>query len=436
MELVRKYLFARNASGEAKPMSFFTLGVLISVLLILNGLLFKTYAIAMTSPTWEAARQLGLSYVFAETCVIIYAVRRGLDLGKIWSGLPFHVRSAAALFLIYFWIGGTFFSDAAPFALAQNVIFIVHVLFALATYHSMTLVDVSSLRQFVHPLGIGLFVFCGMTAWAFLNHPPITTMPDGEIIWQFVIPGFISVRLFGAFCGAIFCLLLAQLLLDEESEPRRISPYLWLTLCGAMTVWSGTRNAILGIVVVAAIMLIFYGIRVRGLKSLFYLVVSAATAIGLALSLIPFNDPAFMLVALQDTATAESISGGRASYWNDVWNAYLTVPWFGAGPFASFWILPDGAQTHVQPHNIILQFLLSWGLPATLLALAILAYATWKAHCVCFRQRQALPFLAMLDCLLVMSLFDGMAHFAQPLMLMMICFGVIFSTTKCAEASV
>lgn len=413
-----------------KPLALSTLGVMISLLLVLNGLVFRTYQISMTSPPLEAARQFGLLYVLAEIGVILYSLRHGLDLRALWSGLPRFARYCGVFFVSVFWIGGAFQSEMPLFATAQNIIYLIHALFGFAIYHAVSRTEASGMQRLVIAVAAGLLIFCGMTAFAFLNHPRLDTMPNNEIVWQFIIPGFISVRLFGAFCGAIFCLLLAQLLLDEEAKPTRPWPYVWLTICTTMTVWSGTRNAILGIVVAMVVMVAFYRLRPNNLKPVMFLIISTGIAFWLAGRFIPYHDPAFMLIASEDSASTESISGGRASYWSAVWSAYQSVPLFGAGPFASFWIVPEGAQIHVQPHNIILQFLISWGAPATVGALALLTFATWKAHVVGLNHRNILPFLAMLDCLLIMSLFDGMFHFAQPLMLIMISFGVIFSARK------
>ncbi|MFN3450567.1 MAG: O-antigen ligase family protein [Sphingorhabdus sp.] len=366
----------------------------------------------------------------AEIGVIIYALRRGLDLREIWKKFPRYVKYVSLFFLALFWVGGAFYSKVASLAIAQNVIFLIHPLFAIAIYHSASNANARGLRGFALAIAGGLLIFCGMTAYAFINHPPFATMPDNTIMWQFIIPGFISVRLFGAFCGAIFCFLFAQLLLDEERGRTGYVPYLWLTLCAAMTIWSGTRNAVLGIVIAMTVMLLLYRLYPVKVKSVLLLVFSALVAVTLATSLIPYNDHQFMMISTNDSATAESISGGRASYWSALWEAYQTVPLFGAGPFASFWILPAGEQVHVQPHNVVIQFLLTWGFPATAAALALFAYTTWRAHIAALVHRHVLPFVAMLDCLLVMSFFDGMLHFAQPVMLIMLSFGVVFGATK------
>ena len=436
METARYPAGALAPTRRFKPLPLLAVGMLISFLLILNGVLFRTYAIAMASPPMEAARQFGLPFILAEIGIIVFALRQGLDLGSLWNRWPKALQYCVILFVSSFWIGGVFYSQAGFLATVQNLIFLVHPLFALAVYHLAAPVDARGLRKVTLALGAGLLIFAAMTAFAFLNHPPLATMPNNEIIWQFIIPGFISVRLFGAFCGAIFCFLMVQIWLDEQLRSKRFWPYVWLTLCAAMMIWSGTRNALLGAVIALLVMMMLYRLRPMTLTSIAALVSSLAMASWLAVTLIPFNDPAFMLVAPADVASADNFTGGRVSYWTAIWTAYQSVPVFGAGPFASFWILPEGAATHVQPHNILLQFLLSWGLPATLAALATLAFATWRVHVIAFTHRTILPFLAMLDCLLVMSLFDGTFHFAQPLMLIMVSFGVIFSAAKVDDVKI
>lgn len=434
MEIVQHSYQAEGRTGKFKSLTLPTLGALISVMLILNGLVFRTYHISMTSPSWEVVRLFGTFYVLVEIGIIVFAFRHGLDLGEIWAGLSQFPRYCMLLFMASFWIGGAFYSEAWFLATAQNIIFLIHILFAVAVYHVISSVDLAGMRQTAVALAFGLLSLCAMTALAFLDPPALNTLPKTEIVWQYAIPGFISVRLFGAFCGAIFCFLLAQLLLDEEAEHKRLWPYLGLTLCAAMTIWSGTRNAVVGVLIATIIIMTIYRLRPTGRQSWQLLFVSLATATLLAISLIPYNDPNFMLIAGGDTVSADRLSGGRLTYWTAIWNAYQTVPLYGAGPFASFWILPAGAATHVQPHNVILQFLLTWGLPATMAAVAMLLFAIWKAHIVGFKCRNVLPFLAMLDSLWVMSFFDGTFHFAQLVMLIMIAFGVIFSAEKMTDA--
>ena len=108
-------------------------------------------------------------------------------------------------------------------------------------------------------------------------------------------------------------------------------------------------------------------------------------------------------------------------------DAIAEYPLLGAGSAASSWALPSTSQQHVQPHNVVLQFLLSWGIFGTAAALFLIARATHKAYIIARSAPLAIPFMAMVCCLLVNALFDGAFYFARHVMLMMIGFGVIFA---------
>ncbi len=433
MELPNFATVAKGNYRAGKPLSLPLIGVLVSGLLIGCGLVFRTYTISMSSAPWEAARQLGLPFITVEVAVILFALRRDFSLRTIWQQIPRFPRYSLTCFFGLYWIGATFVSELGLIALAQNIIILVHLIFCAAIYHSVASINRDGLHDMAKMLAIGLLIFAGMTALAFINHPPLESMPNNQIIWQFIIPGFISVRLFGAFCGAVFSFLLVQLLMDEQERGVSVHQYLWLTLCAGLIIWSGTRAAVLGTGVAFAVALIGYNIRPRKVRTIAAISGCLITAYVLATALVPYGDTNFMLIAPSEGTTPEAVSGGRLSYWSAVWEAFRTVPFFGAGPFASFWMLEPPQSVHVQPHNIILQFLISWGSFATVAGLLALGFATWKAHVIVFAERDGLPFLAMLDSLLAMSLVDGMMHFAQHFMLIMICFGVIFSLTKTDE---
>jgi exopolysaccharide production protein ExoQ len=415
-----------------KVNSLSALGALVSGLLIFCGFVFSTYTISMPNTGMEQLRQLGLPFVLGELAFIFFAIRKGFQLESIWESCPSYVKWLVVLFLGTFGIGSAFFSQVALLSVIQNIFFLIHIVFACSIAQMIGRFGEDELTDMAKNVGIGLAIFCGMIAYAFIFHPPFSSMPDNKIIWQFAIPGFISVRLFGAFCGAIFCYFLGVLLLADEKQKIGGWHYAWITLAAGMSIWSGTRAAVVGSLV--ALMLVAIALRVvpkmtTALSIMGCLVVATVAAI----ALIPYGDPTFMLFATGDASSADNLSGGRFGYWMMIWEAYQQVPWFGAGPFASHFMLPAGEVRHVQPHNIVLQFLTSWGIFATIFALALLAIATWKAHKIGQHDRQVMPFLLMLDCLLVMSLFDGMTHFAQHLMLIMICFGVVFSCGQSAR---
>ena len=413
----------------AKSLSLPMIGILISALLIFCGFLFSTYTVSLSSPDWETARQLGLPFVIAELAIILFAAKRGFSSYDVWRKFPKNVRYLLIVFLWTFWISSVFVSTVKVVAIAHNLILLVHLIFAAAISHCVGPATAQSVRQMGKWMASGLAVFCIMTAFAFIFHPPLSSMPNSEIVWQFAIPGFISVRLFGAFCGAVFCFLLGVLLIDEERGEVSIWHYLWITLSAGMMIWSGTRAAVVGSCVALCLVVLMFRLR-PDKKAVIAMMGSISFAALLAILLVPYGDTNFMLLVLDDHKSVDAVTGGRLNYWTAIWSAYQTVPLLGAGPFATFWILPPGQFTHVQPHNILLQFLISWGILATIPALLLLGIATWRVHRIVHDNRTVLPFLLMLDCLLVMSLFDGMTHFAQHLMLIMICYGVILGNAK------
>lgn len=59
----------------------------------------------------------------------------------------------------------------------------------------------------------------------------------------------------------------------------------------------------------------------------------------------------------------------RDVLWADAWSLFLQNPWLGAGPM-HFSSLPDVIAAH--PHNVIMQWLAEWGLPATLCMISLI----------------------------------------------------------------
>jgi exopolysaccharide production protein ExoQ len=407
------------------------LGVLTMILLIFCGLYFRTYDVTMADSGVEFMRQWGLPFIIAEIAVIIIAMRNGFNLTRALEGLPKAAQILLAVFFGTFWIGAAFFSIFPHQSSLFNVSTVIHLMFALALAHSSSGVNAVSLDRTLQAIGIGMSMFAIMTVFAFIYHPPLSDFPprmDGFIDWQFSIPGFISVRLFGAFCGALLTFALAKLIIDGESGRVSVWTYWVVFLLATLIIWTGTRAAVLGLIISGLIG--FFAFRMRAnYRIILSLVALAIFSTFTAYLLVPSKDPnIFFLFHFDDFKGAQELSGGRMRYWQSLWHAILEKPFFGAGPVASMWVLGDDQARHVQPHNIILQFLITWGVFAGTAALVLLGWAVRKCHQIAHSERQVLPFMLTIYCMLVMSMMDGMFHFAQHLMLTLLCFGLIFAT--------
>lgn len=405
---------------------------------IFAGLLYHTYEISVASAYLETTRQLGLVFILCEAAVIILALRGGYrPVADILALSPF-LRMTLLFLLTTFWISSALMvpgePPTGPLQFAYDLTMIIHLLFAGAIAHGIGTIDRSALRCFATWMGFGALAFAVFTAIQFIARPLPEPLP-AWFEWQYAIPGYISVRLFGAYYGALLLFFAAFILGEEKRGGARQIQYVWMTLMATMTIWSGTRAAILALVVILPAIAAGYRIwPTREVVLKFVACFGAAATI--AWLLIPPGDPQFWLFLPEDFDSVRKVSSGRPEIWAAMWRAFLENPLFGTGPFSSGWLLErEGMFPQLQPHNAIMEFLVSWGLLGTVPVLILLFAATRAAHRIGSRNPDVLPFVAMLDALLVMSLFDGMLHFARHLMLVMVCFGVVFASGRAKLAS-
>jgi exopolysaccharide production protein ExoQ len=404
-------------------------GVMMLVLLLLNGILFQTYLIYVPDPALDAHRMFGSPFVLTEVACILLAMVNGFSFWTMWTGLAKATKVLLAIFVATFWVGGAFYSEAVVPANIANVSTLIHIAFAASLGHLIGNIDRASMNKFALWTILGMAVFALMIAKIFIFHPPLSIFPAESFAWQFAIPGFISVRLFGAFCGALLTYFVFLTIDREREKDVRYWHYMAVTLVAAMLVWSGTRAALVGFAAAVFCGAWLFRVRISAIVSLKFLIAFTVSAV-VATLLIPYGDCTFSFVCTGDYVNSDAATGGRLGLWKFYARAYLDYPMFGAGPFSAAWLAPEGPIKHVQPHNAILQFLMSWGAIASMAGVALLAIATRRAHQITSAQPYLLPFLMMLYCLLVMSMFDGMLFFARDTMMVMLCYGLIFAADK------
>ena len=402
------------------------------MLLIAHGLLYRGYDFESWPRILEQTRQTGLLTLACEFAFISWAQRNGFDPSRYWRNATPVVRVATGCFFGTFWIGAVAMSAHPLLATLFNIGFAIQIVFALALADRFE-ADGDSARRLSGFMVAGFVAVAAMTIVHFHFRPPEAVVPLASIIWQASIPGYISVRLFGAACGSVLTLLVVSSLMQRNPNWRRswIAPA--IVFMSGLTVWTGTRAAIVGFLIALAIAVIVFRVR-PGMRRVG--IVAALILVGaLAGPLFaPSGDPAFQLFSSGDYASVENASGGRFGFWHATWTAFLTSPWVGLGPGATAWALPPEIFPHIQPHNFVMQFLVSWGLLGALPAFVLLGIATWKAQAVGRRCAAAIPFVIMLDYLLMTALLDGMLHFAREAMMTMIGFAMIFAIDRQARA--
>ncbi len=403
------------------------LGILLGIIMpVVSGLVYPTYMHMMPNPVTEWTRLQELPFVLGEVFVIGWAMTRGMELRTYWNRIPRDCRIALGIFMVGLWGSTLFVSKVPATSLMISLSCVLHLLFAVSIFH---LTEGSSKKvtdQLAVGLGCGLAALAAFTAWRFLLPPPAHLVPGGEIEWFASLPGFINVRHFGSWTGAIAAIFTAMMLQRRDEKAFNWQDIFFL-LSIAMTIWSGTRAAILAIAIATAIQVVstrhLPSLRVVGRLSML-----TGIAACIAFLLIPYGDNSFYLFSMGDSfGTADQISSGRAEMWAITYNKWLEAPWFGWGSGSTFWEAHFVGWRHTQPHNFVVQFLISWGIVGAAGAFWLLARAVVAAQRIALAQPQTLPLLTGLYALLLMACLEGMLHYPRFIMLIMLCLAVILS---------
>lgn len=379
------------------------------VMPVAAAILFPTYMHQMPSPAWEWIRLLELPFVLFEVGVILWAGRRQIDREALWNRLPRDVKWAFVPLFTGVLVGSLFLSNNPAGSMTMALMTVIHVLFALAIYHLFVADRCKGSQSFLTWHAYGLVVLAMYTAWWFSFPPPAEEVMGGVIKWRSALPGFISVRHFGAWTGAIAAGFAVQILFVRPRSGWTFD-HLFYFLAAAMTVWSGTRAAVLAITVVVPLFVLF-----RREFPPFPAIAKAALLTGLAMGaawLLRWDaDSAFLLFADGDFSSLDAASSRRNLLWAKAFELWTQSPLFGWGTGSFFW---EGKPwSHTQPHNVVLQFLVSWGLVGALGGLWLVVRGIQFTHRAAMQHVPSLALLGMMYGLLFQSLLEGMLHYPR-----------------------
>ena len=421
----------QSAANMIASAPLLVISMIVGVLMpMIAAWVYPTYTHMMPDPVMEWTRLQEIPFVISEAIIIGWALLKGMELRFFTSILPRHYLIAVFIFMIGLWSSTLFVSKVPATSLMISLSMMVHILFGLSVYYIVKDVKKQAVEQFSSVLGLGLIALAILTAFRFLLAALFAPIPGNEIEWSSALPGFISVRHFGSWTGAIAAIFTALLLNRRDDAPlSRFDVFFFLSM--AMTIWSGTRAAILAIGISCVVMLLSK-LQMPSLRMFGRLSILTGAAALLAFALIPYGNASFMLFDYLDgdvVGNSEQISGGRLSLWIGTYEKWLEAPWFGWGSGSTFWEVYQLNWTHTQPHNFILQFLISWGLVGAVAAFWLIAKTTIAAHRRVMANPQIWPLLAGLYSLLVMALLEGMLHYPRFIMLIMMLYALIFRFT-------
>lgn len=399
-----------------------TLGL---VMPVLAATLFPTYMHQM-QPSWlEWMRLLELPFIACELAVIVAAAKNGHSDEVLLRAMPRDIILALVLLSVGLCVSSLLISKNVPVSVFLSITTIVHLRFGSAIYHFARKADYNGVVALLPLLGLGLVALSVLTWCRFSFPPPPQTVPGGVIEWASALPGFISIRHFGSWTGAIA----AGLMIELAYTNRRVTIVIGAlyVLAVGLTCWSGTRAALLAMAFVAVVT----ALSLRRLPSPPRLVTLMALTISayLLAKFAQFDNDDFLIFVPSDTVGGNAMSGGRFRLWQATVASWCQSPVFGLGSGSTFWEV-DVNWRHTQPHNVVLQFLISWGIIGTIGGLWLLARLIFATHRTGMSDARLRPLTAMLHALLAMSMLEGMLYYPRFIMPIAAIFAILLAARE------
>lgn len=281
--------------------------------------------------------------------------------------LPGALRAAALVWLAAMAV--SFLKMNFPlFGAVKTFVWLVHALFALHVAAFLA-EHPATRRTLAYAFAAG-----GLAYLLFLTIIVATTpQPYGR--WAESMPGFLNVRHLGFYLGA-----LAAISMRGVIDPERKHGIFWRAAALIFTAalcWTGGRASVLALVAATALVILSLP-RVRSLRAGAEAV--AVVAAGALLAQVhQLPDTAFDLLRLVPNESAagadlNSYSSNRIAMWSETLDLIAASPFVGYGAGQAMSLLDTAGGYFAQPHNFVLQFMLAWGIPGGLAAMALLTY--------------------------------------------------------------
>lgn len=299
----------------------------------------------------------------------------------IWSNktniMPVNNKLRIAFFaILVLALTSTFLSQVPRYAVIEISIFIALCYLALFVARQFN----ENKDTFIKYLTYALWASIVLYMVSFYVGYITAMLVKKTLAWPYPFYGFSNIRLFQQYQLWSLGLICLPLLAFELKQNIRLWLYFALTCWWVLLFYAASRGVTLGWLL--ALVLTAFVYKKQAWPFLRIQLISAATGLGAYLVLFKAIP---MWVASTVTNVATSSAGSAivtstvfrdtVSDRTDLWKvAYVMIknfPFFGVGPMHFYFYNKFG--TH--PHNSVLQIAAEWGLPATLIILAILGYS-------------------------------------------------------------
>ena len=398
------------------------LGKLLCVLLIAlpQAMLFLHPNTLLPPSPNEIAFPMVLELVFI-AALVIFRRRAGYQLPRV----PLLVWISFALWLLASLM--TLNTAVEPGQASHKYVqYLLHFLFTLGLF-SFLAKEKQAVSTLYMTLLLSLYLMLGVFI---ILTAVMSQQPDFN--WKGHLPGFSNVRHLD-YLLAVMLSATVMLPYILKNECRGLSQafflatlfLLWLLLC-----WTGGRGSILSAFLATGLCLFVMRkhILTRKLVITFLAAMIAGALVSLFLP-VPHHSYGLFRFSPEQLGGVNQYSSNRFSIWLESLELWLASPWFGIGAGQTLYVLARAASSQfVQPHNVVVQALLAWGVVGGLPFLAVLGGSLWSA----FRhieQRMtqnpsAIAGLAIMLTIAANAMIDGTLYHPMPTFLFLIGMGL------------
>lgn len=407
--------------------------LIIALLPIANAILFATHRFPLRPAFFNLLFDLELIYLFAEIGIIFWARVKGMSYKAEFLRLDRITRYALLAFLGTYWLSSVFLAPVPVYSAIRASYWVIHIYCAFAIAYFIRAADRQFLKKMIVLLTSSFLLLSGAVYGHLLAAPVSLFEPTIDFYWSAIAPGFLSIRQFGMLAGFVLAGWLSYSLSNRDQPLSLVWASVGTALLSAALLWSGTRSALLG-VALGLVVTFAFARKMPLAKPALCMVLAVACGGALSEIWLPpdgsfgmFNPDRFSMAAGSD------IGSGRSALWIAGIEHFFQSPLLGWGEGSFYHLfLIDGKGHHLQPHNFIIQFLLSWGIVAGGIALVMMAKTLFRLHSNLYRTPLAIAPLAALDCILVIAMLDG-ALFTLRTIMPAILFWIVAERLSVAE---
>jgi O-antigen ligase len=375
-----------------------------------------TWTAVQESPLQSLILLTALPVVVAELVVTVIALRAGL-VSALRSNPPPPIAVAAlAAWLAIVVINSLFRAPSRGIAILWGVHRIIHLGFGFSVAYlacrTFRIRDLVACYLLGFTVYVALFLLFVVTSWGVRTD------------WVFNLPAAIHIRHVGIYAAAMTGMSIGAMA-GARGRVAQASLIAITTIGFALGAWSGSRGMLLsvGVATILAAILIPAMRRPRILGAAALCLVAGIIMI----AWLPVPDQQMWGLGREVAATTQhEVTTGRVQIWKNVIHAIAHRPLLGYGPGQMPIVAPFYGMG--QPHNFILQILLSSGVAGLICAL-ILAFAFFRRALPALRDQGeclAAPFTGMMS-LLALSMIDAAMFHVLPVSIFAACAGMIAS---------